>query len=194
VNRRSALVALSTAALLAWMPAAEPAEPIDVLQVSLEPSADGDAWLLSADFTLTLTQMLEEAVNRGLPLVFVTDFELLRPRWYWRDETTSAATRMHRLSYHALTRQYRVQVDGSTAVFATLPDALESIARLRGWRVMPRDRVRPDTTYEGWIRLRLDPSHLPKPFQLTALTDKDWNLQSTWKRFIFTPPKPRSDR
>lgn len=194
MKRRTVLAALSTAALLAWLPAAKPAEAIDVLHISLEPSADGDAWLLSADFTLSLTQMLADAVNRGLPLVFVAEFELLRPRWYWWDEQTATAERSYRLSYHALTRQYRVQVDGSTAVFPTLADALESIARLRGWRVMPRDRVRPGDVYEGWIRLRLDPSHLPKAFQLTTLNDRDWNLQSIWKRFIFTPPTPRNVR
>jgi hypothetical protein len=192
LKRRTAIAALSTAALLAWVPVAEPAEAIEVQSVSLEPSGDGDAWLLSADFTLSLTQALEDAVNRGLPLAFVIDFELLRPRSYWWDEKTAAAARAYRLSYHALTRQYRVQVEGTTIAFGSLSQALESIARLRGWRVMPRDRVRPGSTYEGWVRLRLDPSHLPKPFQLTALTDRDWNLQSTWKRFIFTPPTPRS--
>jgi hypothetical protein len=194
VKRRTAIAALSTAVLLAWLPAAEPAEAIDVRKISLVPSADGDAWLLSADFTLSLTQALEDAVNRGLPLVFVAEFELLRPRWYWWDEKTSTATRAHRLSYHALTRQYRVQVEGNVSAFATLDDALESIARLRGWRVMPRDRVRPGNTYEGWVRLRLDASHLPKPFQLTALTDRDWHLQSIWKRLIFTPPTPPNGR
>jgi hypothetical protein len=146
LKRRTAIAALSTAVLLAWLPAAEPAEAIDVLQISLVPSADGDAWLLSADFSLTLTQALEDAVNRGLPLVFVVDFELLRPRWYWWDQVTTAASRTYRLSYHALTRQYRVQVDGSSASFSALADAIESIERLRGWRVMPRDRVRPGQT------------------------------------------------
>jgi len=97
------------------------------------------------------------------------------------------ATQTHRLSYHALTRQYRVLLNGVPQAFGTLADALDAMSRLRGWRVMPRDRVRGGTPYEGWVRLRLDTAQLPKPFQISALTNRDWNPQSEWKRFPFTP-------
>jgi hypothetical protein len=192
VKRRTALAALSSAALLAWLPAARSSDSIDVLKVEVEPSADGEAWLLSADFTLALTPQLEEAVNRGVPLYFLVEFELLRPRWYWWDERTALATQTHRLSYHALTRQYRVLLNGVPQSHATLTEALDAMARLRGWRVMPRDRTRAGTVYEGWLRLRLDTAQLPKPFQITAITNRDWNPQSEWKRFAFTAQTPRS--
>jgi hypothetical protein len=42
--------------------------------------------------------------------------------------------------------------------------------------------------------MRLDTTRLPKPFQMTALTDRDWNPQSEWKRFDFTVPTPTSAR
>ncbi|MFN9773077.1 MAG: DUF4390 domain-containing protein [Burkholderiales bacterium] len=187
MKRRTAIAALSTAALLAWLPAARSADTIDVLNVGIEPSTDGEAWLLSADFSLALTPQLEDAVNKGVPLYFLVEFELLRPRWYWWDERTALATQTHRLSYHALTRQYRVLLNGVPQAFGTLADALDAMSRLRGWRVMPRDRVRGGTPYEGWVRLRLDTAQLPKPFQISALTNRDWNPQSEWKRFPFTP-------
>jgi hypothetical protein len=192
VKRRTAIAALSAAALLGWLPAAWPADALLVIRAGLEPSADGDAWLLSADFSLTLSASLEEAVNRGVPLYFVTDFELLRPRWYWRDERAAEATLTYRLSYHALTRQYRVQLNGVPQSYASLPEAVDAMSRLRGWRVMPRDRVTVGSTYEGWIRFRLDTSQLPRPFQITALTNREWNPQAEWKRFLFTPETPRS--
>jgi hypothetical protein len=192
VKRRTAIAALSTAALLAWLPAARSADTIDVLRVGIEPSADGEAWLLSADFALSLSPALEDAVNKGVPLYFLVEFELLRSRWYWWDDRTALATQTHRLSYHALTRQYRVLLNGVPSAYTTLSEALEAMSRLRGWRVMPRDRVRAGTAYEGWLRLRLDTNQLPKPFQITALTDRDWNPQSEWKRFAFTPQTPRN--
>jgi hypothetical protein len=193
VKRRTAIAALSTAALLAWLPAARAApDRIDVLRVGIEPSSDGEAWLLSADFEVALTPQLEDAVNRGVPLYFLVEFELLRSRWYWLDERTAVATHTHRLSYHALTRQYRVLLNGVPHSFASLPDAIDAMGQLRGWRVMPRDRTRPGTAYEGWLRLRLDTNQLPKPFQITALTNRDWNPQSEWKRFPFTAEIPRS--
>jgi hypothetical protein len=188
VKRRTAIAALSTAALLAWMPAPRAAaDTIETLRATLEPSADGEAWLLSADFALSLNAALEDAVNRGVPLYFLVEFELLRSRWYWWDERTALATQTHRLSYHALTRQYRVLLNGVAQNHATLAEALEAMSRLRAWRVMPRDRARPGTTYDAWLRMRLDTQQLPKPFQITAITDRDWNPQSEWKRFAFTP-------
>lgn len=191
MKRRTALAALSTAALLAWVPAARCADTIDVLNVAVEPSADGEAWLLSADFSLALTPQLEDAVNKGVALYFLVEFELTRPRWYWWDERAAVATQTHRLSYYALTRQYRVLLNGVPFAFPTLAEALDAMSRLRGWRVMPRDRVRPGTSYDGWLRLRLDTNQLPKPFQLSALTNRDWNPQSEWKRFAFAPETSR---
>jgi uncharacterized protein DUF4390 len=44
-----------------------------------------------------------------------------------------------------------------------------------------------DLRYEAAVRLRLDTTQLPKPFQITALTSRDWNLQSEWVRWSFTP-------
>ena len=70
---------------------------------------------------------------------------------------------------------------------ATLDDALDLMSRLRGWRVMPRDRARAGTPYEGWLRLRLDTAQLPRPFQITAITNRDWNLQAEWTRLRFVP-------
>ncbi|HYF60530.1 MAG TPA: DUF4390 domain-containing protein [Burkholderiaceae bacterium] len=193
MKRRTAIAALSTAALLAWWPAAGTADIIDVLRVGVEPSADGESWQLSADFALVLNPQLEEAVSRGVSLTFLVEFEMTRPRWYWWDDRTTAATQTHRLSYHALTRQYRVLLNGVPASFPSLAEALDAMSRLRGWRVMPRDRTRPGITYDGWLRLRLDTGQLPRPLQITALTNRDWTPQSEWKRFAIPPPEtPRS--
>ena len=111
MKRRTAIAALSTAALLAWLPAARSADTIDVLNVGIEPSTDGEAWLLSADFSLALTPQLEDAVNKGVPLYFLVEFELLRPRWYWcclpapcRRGSSAAMQRPWLLPAHCLPR------------------------------------------------------------------------------------------
>ncbi len=189
MKRRTAIAALSTAALMAWLPVARGADSIEVLQGGLEPSPDGEAWLLWADFMITLNAALEEAVNRGVTLPFVVEFELRRARWYWWDERTTTATQSHRLSYHAITRQYRLLLNGVPLSFASLGEALEAMTRLRGWRVMPRDRVAPGVSYEAWLRMRLDGEQLPKSFQLTH---RDWTPQSEWKRFPLRTETTRS--
>jgi hypothetical protein len=34
--------------------------------------------------------------------------------------------------------------------------------------------------------MRLDTNQLPKPFQVDAMTSKEWSLNSDWRRFTFS--------
>jgi hypothetical protein len=170
--------------------AARSAEAIEVQDVRLQASPDG--WLLSADFALSLPARLEDAVNRGVALQFLVEFELSRPRWYWFDESVAAGSLSYRLSYHALTREYRLARSGFAQTFQSLPEALAAMSRVRGWRVLEPDQVRPGNDYDARVRMRLDTSQLPKPFQVNALTNRDWTPSSEWKRFRFSPETPRS--
>jgi hypothetical protein len=187
VKRRTAIAALSMAVLTAWTPAARSADPISVLQTVLEPSADGESWELSADFLLPLNATLEEAVNRGVVLHFVVEFELRRSRWYWWDEQVASATQTHRLSWHALTRQYRLLLNGVAESHGSLADALAALCRLRQWRVMPRERASAGQVYEARLRMRLDTDALPKSFQISALTQRNWAPPAEWRRFLLRP-------
>jgi hypothetical protein len=38
--------------------------------------------------------------------------------------------------------------------------------------------LRSETKYTAFAQMRLDISQLPKPLQVSALTDNDWNLES----------------
>ena len=156
-------------------------ERIEVAQVSLDPYEDG--WAVNAQFDLALKPRLEEALVRGLPLYFVVEFQLTRPRWYWFDEKTGSASLTYRLSYHALTREYRLSTGSLQLGFSTLAEAIGVMTRVRDWRVLDRNAIEPGQTYIAAIRMRFDTSQLPKPFQLNALTSRDWTLESDWKRF-----------
>jgi len=185
--RALVLMAVFWAATAAVLRPALAADAIEVGSARIETAASGDGWVLAADFSIPLPEPLEEAVNRGVPLYFVVEFELARPRWYWWDEKTAQASQTYRLAYHALTRQYRVTVNGFQQTFGTLAEALSAMSRLRGWRVLDTGQVNGGAAYEAGVRMRLDVSMLPKPFQVTAITNRDWNLQAEWKRFKFNP-------
>jgi hypothetical protein len=162
---------------------------IEISDINLEVSEPPEAsWLLSANFAMELSSRLEEAVNRGLPLVFITDIEVSRPRWYWFDEKSVIQSQIYRLSYHALTRQYRVSTGILNQRFDSLPDAIGMLRRIRQLKIAKKSDLKPGSTYEVSIRMRLDTAQLPKPFQVNALTSKDWNLYSDWKRINFTVP------
>ncbi|MDR3323251.1 MAG: DUF4390 domain-containing protein, partial [Zoogloeaceae bacterium] len=48
----------------------------------------------------------------------------------------------------------------------------------------------PGDAYRAGLRLALDVSQLPKPFQVASLTSRDWNLDSGWTRWNFVVPAP----
>lgn len=179
------------AVLLGGMPMARGADAIEVVSVRIEISGEGDAWLLSADFVVPLSSRMEDAVQRGVALYFVAEFELVRPRWYWWDERAVRTTQTYRLSFHPLTSQYRLAIGGYQLQFPTLGEAVRTMSLIRGWRVAEVDRLKSGAAYEGQLRLRLDTSQLPKPFQITAITNADWNLQTEWKKFPFIAQTPK---
>jgi hypothetical protein len=176
-----ALIAL-VLALLSAHPAQ--AQGIEVRKVGVTLSED--SYLLEAEFDIVLTHTLEEVLNKGVPLYFALDFELIRPRWYWFNERVASLHQEYRLSYNALTRQYRVGVGTLHQNFASLSEALELMSRVRRRQDVEPGTFRKDT-YTAAIRLRLDTSQLPKPFQLNALGSREWYLGSEWFRWTVTP-------
>ena len=144
---------------------------------------------LDADFAFELTPRLAEVVANGVPLYFSVEFELTRRRWYWFDESAASQRLQLRLSYHALSRHYRLSTGALQQSFPTLEEALNVLKRVRNWLVVERTVRFADADYEAAVRMRLDTALLPKPFQLSALTGRDLQLESPWKRFIMRPPR-----
>ena len=64
---------------------------------------------------------------------------------------------------------YVSAVDRDTSVYANLGE------------------VKPGQSYVAALRLHLDLSQMPKTFQVGALANRDWNLNSDWQRWNFTP-------
>lgn len=179
-----ALFACCLAAFVATTASAD----IGMRDIRLVPFEEGGL-VLSADFDLEFGQRLEEAVNKGLALHFVAEFELTRPRWYWFDEKVVQASQTWRLTYHALTRQYRLSTGVLHQSFSSLGEALGVLSHLRRWQVVEAGRVQPGESLIAGLRIYLDVSQLPKPFQVEALSNKDWALAADWRRWRFVVPE-----
>ena len=145
---------------------------------------DGE-YVAAADFNINFNPRLEEAVNKGVVLYFATEFELSKSRWYWFDEQILRRSKTYQLYYHALTRQYRVSTGGLHQSFPSLEEALRVMSRLRRWVVAEQGDIRVAQTGMAGLRLRLDLTQMPKTFQVSALSNKDWNLDSGWVRWPF---------
>jgi hypothetical protein len=173
------------AALLLAVAAPVLAEGIEVKSAALVP--DDDGWSLEADFDIQFSPRLEEAINRGVPLYFVVEFELARPRWYWLDEKPVQVSQTYKISYTPLLRQYRLSVGNLYQNFTRLDEVTRVLSRLRGWHVADKGALKKDTTYQAGLRMRLDTAQLPKPFQVNAIASRDWTLASDWQRWTINP-------
>ncbi|OJI06023.1 DUF4390 domain-containing protein [Polynucleobacter sp. MWH-Adler-W8] len=164
------------------------AEGIKIKSFELE-KVDND-WLLNAAFQIELSPGLEDAVQKGVVLYFQTEFDLMRSRWYWFDEKSVLAQRQTRLSYQPLTQQYRIASEGFTFSAPTMSEALQAVGSIGGWRVIEGAQLDPGKSYTASMRMSLDLSRLPKPFQVNALNNREWNVSSDWYRFPFSPNGP----
>jgi hypothetical protein len=167
------------------MPSRALAEGIEVRNATIEVAED--AWQLQAEFDIQFSPRLEEAVNRGVPLYFVVEFELARPRWYWFDEKPVQLSQTYKVTYTPLLRQYRLTVGSVYQNFTRFEEVARVLSRIRAWHVADRNSLKKDVMYQAGIRMRLDTAQLPKPFQVNAIASRDWTLTSDWHRWTITP-------
>ncbi len=144
-----------------------------------------------ADFGVTLTSGVEQALTHGVPLYFTCEFTLIRERWYWLDEVVAQDEQTVRLSYNALTRQYRIGHGSLFQNFSSLDDALHILGH-QAFSKFQADGLKPGIPYVASVRMHLDLTQLPKPLQINALVNTDWSLDSDWYRWtVGAPPRSR---
>jgi hypothetical protein len=159
--------------------------PIAINTVEIDRSDDG--YRLAANFSLELPRGLEDVLQRGIPLYFTTELEVSRPRWYWFDEKPIESARTIRIAYNVLTRQYSATVVGSLQQNVnSLEEALNLVRHPQLWIFADRDQLKEGQTYHAAVRIQLDMSYHPKPFQINVINNSNWQLSSEWKRFSFT--------
>jgi hypothetical protein len=152
----------------------------------IEPLITDGQLTLDLDLTFELGRVVTEAAERGVPLYFTFDLKITSPRWWWFDRVLVEATLTRRLTYNALTQQWRVATGDLFLPGRSLNEALAVLKQVRGWPVAPSDRFDKNQRYDGRIRMRLDASQLARPLQLEAANRSAWSLASPWAPFDFS--------
>ena len=163
------------------------AQTSSVELTELMPVRKDNALLLNAQLKLELGPAVEDALIKGLAVHFVAEAEVLRERWYWTDKKTGAASRYYRLAFQPLTRRWRLNVSSEpisgsglagsiSQSFETLAEALSVIRRQSAWKIVDAQRLDPEARQRLRYEFRLDVSQLPRPFQITAGGQNEWNL------------------
>jgi Domain of unknown function (DUF4390) len=145
-------------------PTARARTAVDLDQLKLHRQEDGI--FLSYDVRLELPADIEQALNKGVAVVFVIEAELFRSRWYWLDESRSKAVRRWRLAYQPLTRHWRLNTDGQSHRFDRLNEALDMIRRAGHWRIADPLAADDASDHYADFSFKLDTTELPRPLQI----------------------------
>lgn len=151
----------------------------------VEPAVRNGKLEIDADIEFELNQQLRDAAQRGVPLYFTADLTMTQQRWYWFDKSLVDTSRTWRVVYNALTRQWRAGVGELSFPVASLDDAMSVIRHIRNWSVADAADFDAGVLYGGQLRLRLDTSLLPRPFQVNALNSSSWAQGTPWTEFSF---------
>lgn len=182
--------------MLIWMPLQSAlAEGIEVNKTEIR--LTDEAYVLAADYQISLTFYVEQALIRGVTLNFISEFRLTRSRWYWLDETVAKSELFYKLSYNPLTRQYRIARGTLFQNFDSLEEALAVLGHQTSNGISPEllhtksnylvSLIRREPTYSAYARLSLDVNQLPKPLQVNAIAGDDWSLDSGGYTWALTP-------
>lgn len=189
---RSILLMLS---ILVLSVSAATADGIAVRKAEIRMTDEG--YQLAANFDIRLSILIEQALTHGITLNFTSEFTLTRSRWYWLDEVAAQTEQTTKLSYSALTRQYRIKRGTLFQNFANLDDALRALGNQSSDPIPAEllnknngyiaSLLKSNANYTAFARMRLDVTQLPKPLQVNALTSDEWKLDSEGYSWMLAP-------
>lgn len=170
-------------------PQAKAADPFATEVTNLRVQRSEEGLLLSVAINFDLPSAVEDALLKGVPITFVAEADVLRDRWYWYDKRVATASRSVRLAYQPLTRRWRVSITSGTFTspgtgmaltqnFDTLNDALATVRRIARWKIAEPTEIDLDARLNIDFRFRLDLTQLPRPLQIGALGQADWNISA----------------
>ncbi|MEI7515183.1 MAG: DUF4390 domain-containing protein [Betaproteobacteria bacterium] len=145
--------------------------------------------LVSATVSFDLPSVVEDALLKGVPMFFLLEAEVLQERWYWSDKKIAGAQRQLRLAYQPLTRRWRVnatagaggdspQGQALSQSFETLAQAMAAVRQISQWKIGDLADSEPLAKLKVEFRFRLDLGQLPRPFQIGAIGQSEWDIQA----------------
>lgn len=153
----------------------------------LKAEKQDSALVLSGKWRFELSGAMQDALMKGIALHFVSEVDITRERWYFYDKRIAHVERHHRLSYLPLTQRWRLNSasqpisQGGLGVslgqtFDTLEEATAAMQRISQWRVAAAADIDADANHTLEIKFKLDLGQLPRPLQIGATGQNDWNL------------------
>ncbi len=177
---------LSMCLLMGWPAGVAKANTaVELTELQVERSEGG--LYLSARLRFELPAVVEDALNKGIPIQFVAEAEVMRERWYWYDRQVAAAQRYMRVSYQPLTRRWRLNTSSApilssslgvtlTQQYDSLEEVMSAVQRIARWRIASAGELDSGSRQTVRFQFRLDASQLPRTFQIGAIGESDWAI------------------
>lgn len=138
---------------------------------------DDSLWL-QADADFRFDHTIEEAINKGISITFLYEFQIVQPRKYWFDDEIVTIRKSANISYYALTKQYLIHTDNHQESVDSLGEVKQILGHIRDWKIGGAKLLNVDDTYIATLRIHLDKSKLPKALQVEAIGEDRWDLSS----------------
>lgn len=171
--------------------AAIQAAGIQIKSIDLKATEKG--YEINMDSEIMLNETLEQALEKGIVLYFVTKFSLFDARWYKLNDEVARSKFVVGLRYYALTRQYHLNHPVFSQNYYSLKEALQALGRIRDLPLTVKSELKSDADYVASVRVWLDLTRMPKPFQVETIGSSQWDLSSDkleWRMKLPTPEEP----
>ena len=189
-----------TVLLLMHVMCAQPAHADTAVELqSLKLERQDTAIYMSANWQFELPSALADALLKGITLYFVTEVEISQERWYIYNQRVASAERHVRLFYQPLTRRWRVNISPQPfnasglgmslgQSYDSADEAMAAVRRTFQWRIANASDYNPEAKQTLSINFKLDLKQLPRPLQIGAAGQSDWNIAfSKTQRLELTP-------
>jgi hypothetical protein len=181
--KRGRWLCLALSLMLAGVAQADTPVELQALKVERQDAAI----YMSGTWQFELPSALEDALLKGITLYFMTEVEITQERWYVYNQRVAHAERHVRLFYQPLTRRWRVNISPQPfnvsglgvslgQSYDTAEDALSAVRRIVQWRIANAGELNPDAKQTININFKLDLKQLPRPLQIGAAGQSDWNI------------------
>lgn len=176
--------------MVLFLPSSIVAADNSLIIKTAEINSQFEAYFLNADFDLSFNDDLDEAIRKGIPINFVIEFELKKPRKYWFDEEVAKKTKEILLSYHALSKQFILaESENRLIAFDNLTQAKNELKRIKNWRIFDKSQIDDTEKYSAYLLVKLDQTKLPKQLQADITSNQEWQLASKQFQWTFVNKK-----
>ena len=145
---------------------------------------------LTGDVSVELEKTLIEALRKGVPLQFNSNFRIFKFSFF-SAKPLFEKERKAILEYHGITRRFSVNLDEkpSSAYYESLTEALAACLSIKDWIFFSR-KILPDKMDGISIQVKLMLNHqaLPRPISILASSNQSWQLSSGWVDVFIEEP------